>query len=207
MPTDMTTAVLAELKRLKLVATPGIVSIDPKICNRVQNSYREMSSDKSPFWIAQFLAFHHTDDEQYEANAKLCAGLWNNADALIRATEERDRQALDIRSLQELAEHLELENSRLQEKLQEARDLNKGQQDARILEDENRVLDEKTAALQAEVDRLNIMLAVLSEAEEDTKRIDWIARSYGDTPHDAHRRLREDIDVMRRKEQQEMTYE
>ena len=133
--------------------------------------------------------------------------LMHYADALISAAEERDRQALDILRLQGLAEHLELENARLQEKLQEARDLNKGQQDARILEDENRVLDEKTAALQAEVDRLNIMLAVLSEAEEDTKRIDWIARSYGDTPHDAHRRLREDIDVMRRKEQQEMTYE
>ena len=77
--------------------------------------------------------------------------LIDNADALLNAAEERDRQALDIRRLQELAEHLELENARLQEKLQEARDLNKGQQDARILEDENRVLAEKTSALQAEI--------------------------------------------------------
>ena len=169
-----------------------------------------MPNELTPAVLAELkraLCHYRAGDWRMDARASLGYLLIDNADALLNATEERDRQALDIRRLQELAEHLEMENARLQEKLQEARDLNKGQQDARILEDENRVLDEKTAALQAEVDRLNIMLAVLSEAEEDTKRIDWIARSYGDTPHDAHRRLREDIDVMRRKEQQEMTYE
>ena len=39
--------------------------------------------------------------------------LMHYADALISAAEERDRQALDIRRLQGLAEHLEVENQQL----------------------------------------------------------------------------------------------
>ena len=134
-----------------------------------------MPTDLDPAVLAELkraLCHYRAGDWRMDARASLGYLLIDNADALLNAAEERDRQALDIRRLQELAEHLELENSRLQEKLQEARDLNKGQQDARILEDENRVLAEKTSALQAEI-------AALRKVAEAAKSLSSLANEPG----------------------------
>ena len=174
MPNELIAPVLEKLKRMLADATPGPVTV-----GHGTSEYDWMEGLLIPLppgecvtksgkrVLAQF-----NQNFAHEADEEFYAALRNHADALLNAAEERDRQAPDIRRLQELAEHLELENSRLQEKLQEARDLNKGQQDARILEDENRVLAEKTSALQAEI-------AALRKVAEAAKSLSSLANEPG----------------------------
>ena len=119
---------------------------------------------------------------QHDSDCPYLDYLMHHADALISAAEERDRQALDIRRLQGLAEHLELENQRLKAMVHVAEEtgvnfceLEDGGVGCSIpMTEELRDALESSVALTDKCRAKDAEVAGLSEAEEDTRRLDWI---------------------------------